>query len=122
MVVMVFILNTPKHRCAIPGLVNDTFQVESPSHQLMLNMTVPHESSCKVYAPGNYTYDVDNRPVNATLESCDRWVYDTTIFTKTVASQFDLVCENETKRSHATMAFYGGFLVGVFVLGAVSDM
>ncbi|KAK3712390.1 hypothetical protein RRG08_002720 [Elysia crispata] len=27
MVVMVFILNLPKHRCAIPDLNNDTFKV-----------------------------------------------------------------------------------------------
>ena len=83
----VFILLFSFFRCAIPSLTNDTFQVQSPAHEWMLNMSVPPKSSCHLYAPGNYTYDSHYRPINASRIPCNLWVYDTSVFTTTVASQ-----------------------------------
>ncbi|XP_059171465.1 organic cation transporter protein-like [Physella acuta] len=121
MVVMVFTLYQPKHRCAIPGYLNDTFDVTSLEHLMAVNSSIPSGDSCHIYQPGNYTYDADNRPINASLEKCTRWVYDESVFVSTVTGQLDLVCDDSTKRSHAAMVFYGGFLIGTFLLGTISD-
>ncbi|KAH9492222.1 hypothetical protein Btru_029262 [Bulinus truncatus] len=122
MVVMVFILSVPKHRCAIPDYFNDTYEVTTPDHEKALNFSVPFGDFCHTYLPGNYSIDENNRPVNASFVKCDRWVFDQTDFTSTVASQFNLVCGDSSKTSHSTMSFYGGFLIGTFVLGALSDL
>ncbi|XP_005092439.2 organic cation transporter protein [Aplysia californica] len=122
MVVLVFLLYTPRHRCAVPGYPNDTFDITSLEHEELVNKWIPSSDSCQVYTPGNYSYDVSGQPINASVETCVQWVYDTSVFASTVVSKFDLVCDNAMKRSHATMTFYGGFLIGVFVLGAVSDI
>ncbi|XP_059171464.1 organic cation transporter protein-like isoform X2 [Physella acuta] len=110
--------------CEIPGYQNDTFDVTSVDHQAVLNMSMPlsDSDSCFVYLPDNYTYDDHNQPVNATRIKCSKWVYDQSVFFSTVASQFNLVCDDSPQTSLTTMIFYSGFLAGTFVLGTASDI
>ncbi|RUS68753.1 hypothetical protein EGW08_023483, partial [Elysia chlorotica] len=57
----VFTLASLRHRCAIPGLPNDTYAVQSERHQQLINASIPWEkdgdgwarSSCYMYRPGN---------------------------------------------------------------------
>ncbi|KAK6170805.1 hypothetical protein SNE40_019109 [Patella caerulea] len=116
-------------RCAIPGLDNDTFAVQSVYHQKLINETVPYEdidneykvSKCELYTPGTYEYDSNNQPINATITACARYVYDQSVFAATATTKLNMVCGDAILRSHAQMVFMGGFFVGVFALGAVSD-
>ncbi|KAK3792215.1 hypothetical protein RRG08_035972 [Elysia crispata] len=59
----VFILATPKHRCSLPGLTNDTYAVQSEWHERLVNASIPWEqtedswemSSCLMYQYENST-------------------------------------------------------------------
>lgn len=118
MVISVFLLATPEHRCALPGWLNDTYEIQNEVHRQLVNITVPPSSDetltysqCDVFS-GN----------TSTLTSCNRWVYDTSVFKTTFTSEQNIVCDDELKTSHASMVFFGGVLFGAFGLGALSDL
>lgn len=128
MVLGVFLLYTPNHRCSIPDLDNDTYHPQSPSHAAAINRSVPFNDeglpdSCLmyIYDTDNVTYDSYNRPINASTTTCDNWVFDTSVMEATATSDFQLVCGQSLRRSHATMVYMFGYLVGVFLLGILSD-
>ncbi|XP_060551325.1 organic cation transporter protein-like [Ruditapes philippinarum] len=129
MVISVFILGVPNHRCAIPGYDNDTYEVQNHYHQMLINKTIPpptdekflyHE--CHLYVNRSGSYDTNNKPINATEETCSKWVYDKTDFESTFTSEKDLVCGDDNLPSVAKMLFFGGVLVGAFVFGVISDV
>ncbi|XP_013411039.1 organic cation transporter protein isoform X2 [Lingula anatina] len=118
MMVAVFIQVLPKHRCMIPGLPNDTYAIQGAWHELLINETIPLGSKgdyfeCSLYSNFSYT--------NATY-SCDKWVYDKSVFTATFATDFGLAnCGEKWKIATAQIVFMAGVLVGAFVMGALSD-
>ncbi|GAB1605332.1 organic cation transporter protein-like [Argonauta hians] len=130
-VIAVFILAVPNHRCRIPGLSNDTYEVQSELHQLLINRTIPFRErdgvtsmdKCEIYsASHNVTYDQYNHPINGSAMQCRNWVYDKSIFQSTLVTQMDLVCDKQFASTHAQMSVMGGFLAGAFILGSLSDM
>ncbi|XP_059171458.1 organic cation transporter protein-like isoform X2 [Physella acuta] len=130
MVVLVYLMYTPRHRCAIPGYPNDTYHVTSPEHEQARNQWIPPDDSCSVYSTissttnSTITITINTTTIgmNATTVKCDSWVFDQSVFYNTAVSQFNLVCDSEHQASHAVMIFYGGFLIGTLVMGAVSDI
>ncbi len=86
-----------QYRCNIPGVSNDTYKIQSPYHEALVNQSVPMVtndgettySSCRLY-------DVDNSSVTSHLGNqsetgCDEWVYDRSIFKNTVVTQVKLI-------------------------------
>ena len=57
----------------------------------------------------------------AAASTCVRWVYDTSVFTNTVVSQFNLVCERGHLKTVATTVYMSGMLVGSFFFGWFGD-
>lgn len=124
------ILATPEHRCKIPGLENDTFEIQSEAHQELIRRYIPPSADplltyaqCNLYSFNSsfVTYDNLSRPINATLQKCTSWVYSYDIFEETVASKFDVVCDNAYQTSLTKSLFYAGVFVGAFVFGQMSD-
>ena len=75
-------------RCKIPGLDNDTYKVQSSSHEKLIRQFIPIADGdtydcCKIYTGDDIIYDNLSRPVNASEVSCSEWVYDETVFTDT---------------------------------------
>ncbi|KAH3819708.1 organic cation transporter protein-like [Dreissena polymorpha] len=129
----VFSLASPSYRCSLPGSSNDSFAVRDIHHAIRINQSIPIKykdgtsfiyESCKVYSTNeNTTYNEFNVPINASVGSCDSWVYDQSTFQKTVITEFDLVCGQELARANANMATMAGLLIGAFsVGGVVSDV
>ncbi|XP_067675071.1 organic cation transporter protein-like [Haliotis asinina] len=120
MMVSAFLQYVQKHRCELPGYDNDTYAVQSEYHQELINSTIPYS-----FQDGHLVYDKCHVYANATgtvsLEKCNRWVYDKSLFLQTAVSEFNMVCEDALLTSHSQMLFMAGFLVGVFVLGAFAD-
>jgi len=56
-----------------------------------------------------------------TAPSCSQWVYDTSVFTSTVVSQFNLVCDNSYLKTAATTVYMLGMLFGSFFFGWFGD-
>ncbi|XP_077185172.1 solute carrier family 22 member 6-A-like [Paroedura picta] len=55
-------------------------------------------------------------------EACpDGWVYDTTVFTSTIVTEWDLVCDSRTLKQMAQSIYMAGVLLGAVVFGGLSD-
>ncbi|XP_046553875.1 organic cation transporter protein-like [Haliotis rubra] len=126
MMISVFLLNIPNHRCAIPGYDNDTFNVQSESHARLINATIPYVTRdgklqldrCHIY------HDVDNgtsEGANRTVVGCQKWVYDKSVFESTVSTELNFVCDDATLATHSQMIFMGGYFLGAFAAGALGD-
>lgn len=123
----IFTLGLPRHRCAIPGWPNDTFEVQSTEHQALINNTIPVEtvdgertfSSCLVY-DGVLNTTGGNDTTLSTV-TCSEWVYDMSVFESTAVSQMNLVCDRKMFRAHASMIYMVGYLTGVFSGGVAAD-
>ncbi|XP_055954325.1 organic cation transporter protein-like isoform X1 [Patella vulgata] len=129
MLVTVFTLSIPDHRCHLSDPYNDTsYQPRDLLHQLYVNHSIPRDSdgkwsSCKRYDV-NLT-KVTTRTVidvNATRTSCDRWVYDTSTFEDTFITEQNMICDDASFRAHANMINMAGLLVGAFGFGILSDV
>ncbi|XP_060068379.1 organic cation transporter protein-like [Ylistrum balloti] len=124
MVISVFLMGTPTHRCAIPGYPNDTYAIQSPGHEVLINRLVPLSTDetldyvqCDLYDRSH-----DGEDNSTKLKACSAWVYDKSVFINTFTSEHDIVCEDKLKTSHAQMIFFGGVLVGAIGLGSLSDI
>ncbi|KAL8581702.1 hypothetical protein ACOMHN_043120 [Nucella lapillus] len=124
---VVITFSVPKHRCQVPGLANDTFSIQNDAHRMMVNRSVPMTSidGDVSYAKCDVYMDRDEQHANRTMyddtEPCDSWVYDDTDFEKTIATQFDLVCEKKGFRANYNMMYLLGILLGSFMCGFICD-
>ena len=88
------------YRCAIPGLINDSYEVRDEYHESIINFTIPPAKpndkgvvydKCHIYTADRYdVFGIENdttTPSNRTKVKCDRWVYDTSLFTSTLAAE-----------------------------------
>lgn len=96
------------HRCKIPN-DNDHY---TPPGEVSFNTS---------YGVQSYNVTECQIQVNGTMSKCDSWVYDKSIFTATIISKFDIVCEDKFFRAHFLMTHYIGLLVGSVVCGFMSD-
>ncbi|XP_048736781.1 organic cation transporter protein-like [Ostrea edulis] len=109
-----FLVGEQLHRCKIPGLHNDTYSIQNENHQLLINWTIPRKSS------GNY--EECTLISNDSLKPCTEWVYDISVFTSTINSQFNLVCDQKLMRSHAVMAYFIGTVVSTVLFVPLGDI
>ncbi|XP_071112698.1 organic cation transporter protein-like [Haliotis cracherodii] len=124
MMINVYLLNVPDHRCAIPGYNNDTYAVQSKYHAELINKTIPF-----VKRDGKLQYDPchlyfssgQSASSNRTIVGCNKWVYDKSVFQSTAATELNMVCNNAIQSSNAQMIFMGGYFAGAFIFGALGD-
>ena len=88
--VYIYITHFALYRCKIPGLANDTYEVQGDYHQALINASIPQGSEdlvydqCHIYVTDSLTrYDTENKPANTTKEKCSSWVYDTNVYKNT---------------------------------------
>ncbi|XP_060693290.1 organic cation/carnitine transporter 2-like isoform X1 [Hemiscyllium ocellatum] len=126
---IVFVGDTPEHRCFIPGNLNLS--------EAWMNRTIPLEqdkdklqySKCR-----RYRLDViknlseifpDPDSVNISevgQEPClDGWVYSKEQYISTIVSEWNLVCNDDWKAPFAMSVFFFGVLTGSFISGQLSD-
>ncbi|KAM8835970.1 organic cation/carnitine transporter 2-like [Synchiropus picturatus] len=125
---LVFLADTPEHRCRIPE-VNLTHEWRGAIIPELVGEGTPKRSSCSRYrldvvrnlsAQGLGPGDVNLTSLEQ--ERCkDGFFYSTDIYTSTIVSEFDLVCENKWKQPLTNTLFFLGVLVGSFFSGQVSD-
>ncbi|XP_052811636.1 organic cation transporter protein-like [Mya arenaria] len=130
----VFTLAIPDHRCALPGLGNDTYEVQGQWHKLLINQSITWEtgkddegslvySSCDRYVTNeNTSYNAHYIPVNTSTTECDTFVFDQSTFKNTFITKTNLVCGNKLARANANMILMGGKLFGSIAIGVFSDI
>lgn len=131
-----FTLSIPKHRCAIPGLANDTYAIQNEFHQHLINLTIPPAEAnddgdiydkCNLYEIDSHMYDSQEDSdfskiiANRSIITCNRWVYDESVFTSTLAAELNMVCDRADMKSNGQMVFFGGLLTGSLLTGMISD-
>ncbi|XP_056017071.1 organic cation transporter protein-like [Ostrea edulis] len=129
MVLSVFVLGLPDHRCQIPGLTNDTYAIQGSQHVDLINKYIPLDKDgeydqCSFYDINQSTMEFDNnsRPINASTIKCSSWVYSKDLFHDTFVMKENLVCDDKYKISLAKTIFFAGVLTGSFMFGMISDV
>uniref|UniRef100_A0A2C9JZ25 Major facilitator superfamily (MFS) profile domain-containing protein n=1 Tax=Biomphalaria glabrata TaxID=6526 RepID=A0A2C9JZ25_BIOGL len=145
----VFTLDLPNHRCALPGVQNDTYQIQGSAHDQLVQdyiplmsraQSIPAYSQCflygdwliSVYNGGNYSNEADTRHLvdkndrsNSSQRNqvaCSSWVYDTSDLSSTIATQMNFVCGDTLLKSHAIMTMMVGQVIGCLILGPLADI
>jgi OCT family organic cation transporter-like MFS transporter 4/5 len=75
-------------RCKIPGYDNDTYEIQSPYHQSIINQSIPLDpkdkkqpyDKCHLYQYSNLTNTVKRI-------KCNEWVYDRSIVLETFTTK-----------------------------------
>ncbi|WAR07606.1 ORCT-like protein [Mya arenaria] len=122
LVVQVFLLATPEHRCIIPGNDNDTFANQSEWHRNLIDRWIPASSDDKHPYDRCNIYEDGNHDGNGTTVKCTEWVYDESVYLNTFTKQLNLVCGEAIKVPNVQMIFFFGVLSGSFAYGQLSDI
>ncbi|ESO84074.1 hypothetical protein LOTGIDRAFT_108247 [Lottia gigantea] len=129
MLIPVFILNVPNHRCQLPSVFNDTSYFPQTNRlSFYVNHSIPLDKNgewekCDRYDVNLTSYTKESAvDVNATRSDCSKWVYDTTTFVDTFITEQNMICADSIYRSHANMILMAGLLVGAFGFGILSDI
>ncbi|XP_060606468.1 organic cation transporter protein-like [Ruditapes philippinarum] len=116
-----FVLAVPEHRCAIPGLENDTFEIQNDYHREIVNRTIPLATPSDDFYYDQCHYRLVNYDGHEMIDKCNKWVYDKSIFTTSLAADLDMVCDDTILKSNAQMVNFAGIFVGSLLTGVISD-
>ncbi|RUS74490.1 hypothetical protein EGW08_017741 [Elysia chlorotica] len=129
LITTIFTMGSRDFRCAVPGLANDTFSIQSEAHALLVNSTVPWDADKGGYSQcSRYKHVVNESTGEKTnwlpgaTESCSRWVFSSDVFRSSIVSELELVCDRKVYVSHAHMMSMAGLMAGSIVSGALSDL
>ncbi|KAK3097006.1 hypothetical protein FSP39_005540 [Pinctada imbricata] len=109
-----FLLGDHSHRCRILELQNDTYAVQNTVHSVLINVTIPTLE--------DGSYDPCHIMTNGSRRTCDDWVFDDSVFSNTIISQFSLVCEKKLSNSHAVATYFIGQMASPFLLIPIGDI
>ncbi|XP_030314635.1 solute carrier family 22 member 4 isoform X3 [Calypte anna] len=126
----VFLAGTPEHRCAVPRGANLSGEWRNASIPLELRAGRPVPSRCRRYRLAHLAnlsalglrpgWDVELGSLEQ--EPClDGWEYSRDVYSSTIITEWNLVCEDDWKAPLTTSLFYVGVLIGSFISGQLSD-
>uniref|UniRef100_A0A8C8R5Z1 Major facilitator superfamily (MFS) profile domain-containing protein n=1 Tax=Pelusios castaneus TaxID=367368 RepID=A0A8C8R5Z1_9SAUR len=130
-----FTAATPRHHCHIAVVANYTCNdnfTDLLACQELLRVSIPMDvnqqpEKCLRFISPQWQFLLD---ANATTtngsemdtEPCqDGWIYDRSVFTSTIITEWDLVCHSRTLKQLAQSIYMAGVLVGAMVFGSLSD-
>ncbi|XP_013381566.1 organic cation transporter protein [Lingula anatina] len=119
---VVFIEDTPSFRCKLPGLPNDTFEIQGKWHQAMVDVSFMNatDEECTVFQNISHQRNVSQNVTEP--EKCDAWVFDNTDVAYSYPMQLNLVCDDSTKLTNAYIFNVLGYLIGGPLFGVLSDV
>ncbi|XP_069500856.1 solute carrier family 22 member 6-A-like isoform X2 [Ambystoma mexicanum] len=124
-----FSAGVPEHRCRIWEVTNGSDTSNRMADLLRAFIPVDGDGklqTCQRYAhPQWHLLKVNSTAANVSVmetEPCrDGWEYDQSVFTSTIITEWDLVCDRRSLKQFAQSIFMGGVLVGAFVYGGLAD-
>ncbi|KAL4659723.1 solute carrier family 22 member 5-like isoform X1 [Arapaima gigas] len=127
---IVFVGDTPPHRCLIPDSANlsaawrtsaapleESNGISRPSQCARYQLHVIKEFSDQGLVPG-----LDVNMSDVPLEGCsDGWEFDRSTYMSTIVTEWDLVCNEKWKPPLTSSLLFAGVLTGSFLSGQLSD-
>ncbi|KAG7215896.1 hypothetical protein INR49_002532 [Caranx melampygus] len=128
---VVFLADTPLHRCLIPA----HFNLSAAWRNISIPLEEEHSGALVLSKCSRYRLDdvlrfsdtgllpgVDVNLSQVPTEGCvDGWEYDRSVYISTITTEWDLVCDNRWKNPLTCSIFFCGVLTGSFVSGQLSD-
>uniref|UniRef100_A0A8C9RBL3 Solute carrier family 22 member 6 n=1 Tax=Scleropages formosus TaxID=113540 RepID=A0A8C9RBL3_SCLFO len=122
-----FISDVPSHHCNITAL-DDGDIFENLTQEQRLTVSIPAQedgalSSCEMFPQPqlHLLYGPSNTTDTPAIECQNGWVYDTSTFTSTIATEWDLLCDKKSMSKATTTIFFVGVMIGAMVFGSLSD-
>ncbi|XP_067400087.1 solute carrier family 22 member 6-A-like [Emydura macquarii macquarii] len=129
-----FTAGIPEHHCQVRITANYTHHANvtaSLSAEDLLRISIPMDRSqrpekCQRFVTTQWQLLNPNATITNTTEldtepCVDGWTYDKSLFTYTIITEWDLVCESRTLRQIAQSLYMAGVLVGSAVFGVLTD-
>ncbi|KAL1252329.1 hypothetical protein QQF64_017022 [Cirrhinus molitorella] len=128
---IVFLGDTPAHRCLIPAAMNITDEWRNASipldeddeNNFQFSKCSRHRMDIvKNYSDRGLLPWVDVNVSTIPQEGCmDGWEYDKGTYISTIVSEWDLVCSDDWRAPLTSSLFYSGVLTGSLISGQMSD-
>nr|CAH0104624.1 unnamed protein product [Daphnia galeata] len=114
---------TPAHRCFVDGC-DDNLSPQYIADWMDENLITDLEFDSKHWqCEFPKLVILPECAVNITVnDTCSRWIFDPSIFSSTIVTEFLLVCDNSWKTTFVSSLTMAGFMVGAFFLGPLPDV
>ncbi|KAK4316267.1 hypothetical protein Pmani_012560 [Petrolisthes manimaculis] len=80
-----------------------------------------HQQQDLLLSGTNFTHSTNTNNTLTTTASCNSWVYDDSVFTSTLVTEFNLVCDRRWMMATVQASYMSGLLIGSLVMGQLSD-
>ncbi|MCJ8736439.1 hypothetical protein PDJAM_G00012480 [Pangasius djambal] len=122
-----FLLNNyigaiPPHHCDLGSVDGNLTQEQK------LTVSIPKQedgtfTSCHMFSePQFHLLDDESNFTNVSVVECQNgWTYDNSTFISTLATEWDLVCENRGMNKAMATIFFVGVMIGAALFGSLSD-
>ncbi|XP_069946223.1 organic cation transporter protein-like [Cherax quadricarinatus] len=104
--------------CMVPNCDDNSTHYE----EIFTEWAIPEGDQCRVWTlKNNITDQCEPEVFSNSTSSCSQWVYDTSLFSATTVTEFDLTCGKAWLRPLAGSIYMTGMSVGAFVVGNLAD-
>ncbi|XP_075727196.1 organic cation transporter protein isoform X2 [Rhipicephalus microplus] len=121
----VFLVTDNEHWCSRPtlpdGLLANVSEAEWKERFIPYDNVSGSHSQCSMYGLLQNSTNGEIVPDYTSLKSCEVWTYDEHVFGHTMTDEWNLVCENTWKRSLIQSTYMACLMLGILVIGNVSD-
>ncbi|XP_073337567.1 solute carrier family 22 member 7-like [Pagrus major] len=122
-----FIAGVPPHRCDINTLDDEgLFRTLTQEQRLTVSVPVRGDGrprSCEMFAEPQFQLlaNGSNSADLPTVVCQSGWVYDNSTFTSTLATEWDLVCDQKSLSKTTGTIFFFGVMIGAIAFGYLCD-
>ncbi|XP_071023092.1 solute carrier family 22 member 7-like [Oncorhynchus clarkii lewisi] len=121
-----FIAAVPSHHCDLSAL-DDGSLFGNLTQEQRLTVSVPVQedgtpSSCKMFPEPQFQLLSNSNDRDLVTVLCQNgWAYDNSTFKSTLATEWDLVCDQKGQNKATTTIFFIGVMFGAMTFGSLSD-